>query len=220
VRSDIFTATILAPPPVSIIAAGTDVTKYQGSDGRINATTKGGVAPYTYRWSNGMTTEDLNGIPKGEYTVEVTDAIGQVASTSVMIGEPEPVIVAAPRTKVLEMTHYFGYDADKLDSENEKLQNFINGIESQMKSGKEITVSVKSSASYVPTSDFKSNEDLAKSRANKIKKLLEDHAKNVGLGGKLTVVIAETMVAGPLYEGDRNNFEKYQPFQYITLSAN
>ena len=48
VRSDIYTASILAPPPISIIATGTDVTKYQGSDGRINATTKGGCTVHLF----------------------------------------------------------------------------------------------------------------------------------------------------------------------------
>jgi len=219
VHSDIFTASILAPPPLSIIATGTDVTKYRGSDGRINATTKGGVAPFTYSWSNGMTKEDLSGIPKGEYTVEVTDAIGQTASTTVVIGEPKPVVAVTPTKRSYSMTHYFGYNADKLDLENEKLKDFINGVQSQVKNGKEVTVEIKSSASYVPTREFSSNDELAKSRAKKIKKLLEGYFKDKGLSDNIEVVISETMVAGPLYGNDRDNIEKYQPFQYIALST-
>jgi hypothetical protein len=220
VRSDIYTASILAPPPVSIIAAGTDVTRYQGKDGRINATVKGGVAPFTFEWSNGMTKEDINGIPKGEYTVTVTDAIGQTASATVEIVEPKPVVaVKKARERDYAMTHYFGYNADKLDADNDKLVAFIEGVESQMKNGKDVTIKIKSSASYVPTHNFASNEELAKSRANKIKKLLEDHFKKEGLGDKLTVQITETVVAGPLYKGDRDDVEKYQPFQFIALST-
>lgn len=35
-----------------------------------------GVAPYTYAWSNGATSANLNGLEGGEYTVTVTDASG------------------------------------------------------------------------------------------------------------------------------------------------
>ncbi|MFK7785970.1 MAG: hypothetical protein AB8B56_12680 [Crocinitomicaceae bacterium] len=219
VRSDIYTAAILAPPPVSIIAAGTDVTKYEGTDGRINATTNGGVAPFSYSWSNGMTQEDINGIPKGEYTVVVTDAIGQTATATVEIDEPKPLIVSKPRSRDYTMTHYFGYNADKLDFENEKLLAFVEGVQSQIKDGKEVTIKVKSSASYVPTREFSSNDQLAKSRAQKVKKLLEDHFGDKGMGDKLKVQITEAIVAGPLYKNDRDNVEKYQPFQFIALST-
>ena len=218
-RSDIFTASILAPPPISIIASGTDVTKFEGSDGRINATTKGGVAPYSYVWSNGQTIEDINGIPKGEYTVVVTDDVGQTATTSVTIGEPRPVVVVAPQNREYAMTHYFGYNADKLDAENEKLIAFMNGVQSQVKKGKEVTVNIKSSASYVPTREFKSNDQLAKSRAEKMKKMLEDYFNDKGIGDKLKVVITDYVVGGPLYKNDRDNIEKYQPFQFIALST-
>lgn len=218
VRSDIFTASILAPLPVSISAKGTDVTVYEGKDGRINAITEGGVAPFTYSWSNGMTEEDINGIPKGEYTVTVTDKIGQVASANVVINEPKPTFVTVRKRKYV-MTHYFGYNADKLDEQNEKLQNFLNSVEEQMKAGQTVKVQIKSSASHVPTREFKSNQRLAESRAENTKKLLENYFKSKGLSNSLSVEVAETFVGGPLYENDRDNVEKYQPFQFISLSS-
>lgn len=46
------------------------------SNGIIDITPAGGVAPYTYLWSTGATTQDLaNGGP-GTYTVKITDATG------------------------------------------------------------------------------------------------------------------------------------------------
>ena len=218
-RSDIYHSILVPMPPCVIVASGTDVTTFGGNDGRINATPQGGVAPYSYAWSNGMTVEDPNGIPKGEYTVVVTDKNGQTATTSVVIGEPKQVIAQAKERNFL-MTHYFGYNADKLDADNDKLRVFMDGLEAQMKNGRKMTIQITSAASYVPTREFKSNDQLAKSRADKIKKMLEDYYSSKGLENKLEVVITKTFVGGPLYENDRDKIEKYQPFQYIALTSN
>jgi hypothetical protein len=55
------------------------------SDGCALLTVIGGVAPYTYLWSNGATTQNLTGLPAGIYSVLVTDAMGDTASASVTI---------------------------------------------------------------------------------------------------------------------------------------
>ncbi|MBM3430782.1 MAG: hypothetical protein FJX99_07360 [Bacteroidetes bacterium] len=72
-RSDIYYSTFLNIPPLTASAEGTDVTVYQGSDGKIDLTPKGGVAPYTYAWSNGSDVQDPELLVKGIYTCVVTD---------------------------------------------------------------------------------------------------------------------------------------------------
>jgi hypothetical protein len=42
-------------------------------DYNIEVKPEGGVPPYTYKWSNGMTTSKLTGVPPGKYVVTVTD---------------------------------------------------------------------------------------------------------------------------------------------------
>jgi len=49
----------------------------------------GGVTPYSYSWNNGaFATEDLQGVPAGNYTVIVTDANGCVHTDSISLNQP------------------------------------------------------------------------------------------------------------------------------------
>ncbi|MFN0215154.1 MAG: T9SS type A sorting domain-containing protein [Saprospiraceae bacterium] len=63
-----------------------------GDQGTIDLTVGNGVLPYTYIWSNGETTEDLNGLPLGLYIVTVVDALGCNANLARSIDGPsEPL---------------------------------------------------------------------------------------------------------------------------------
>ena len=46
------------------------------NSGAIDISIVGGTAPYTYLWNTGATTEDLQDVPQGNYTVTVTDVNG------------------------------------------------------------------------------------------------------------------------------------------------
>ena len=211
--SDIWMLNILPPPPPTIAGIGTDVTVYQGSDGKIDATPDSGVAPYTYLWSNGSTDEDPEGLVAGSYDVTLTDALGQTASTTVVIGEPGPAMDIA-------MKHFFGYNANKLTVENGELKSFVSTIEDQLASGREnVTITIVSSASKVRTATWGTNEKLTKSRAEEIKKVLEGYYASKDLTPKVTVEILSTLVDGPDYKGDFENKDKYQPFQFIELKT-
>lgn len=71
--------------PIELVATSTATT---GVDGNGTATAEiisGGVAPFTYVWSNGETTETIDGLHAGVYTVTVTDAAGCSATQSVEV---------------------------------------------------------------------------------------------------------------------------------------
>jgi len=44
------------------------------SDGAIGVTPSGGIAPYSFSWSTGATSQNLTNISEGTYSVTITDA--------------------------------------------------------------------------------------------------------------------------------------------------
>ncbi len=59
-----------------IFLIGTNSTPCNESLGNIDIEVAGGSQPYTYTWSNGMQSQDLENIPEGVYSVIVTDFNG------------------------------------------------------------------------------------------------------------------------------------------------
>jgi hypothetical protein len=58
----------------TITSVITNVSCNGNNDGSIDINPSGGMAPYTYSWSNGATTQDIDSLVAGTYTVTVTDA--------------------------------------------------------------------------------------------------------------------------------------------------
>jgi hypothetical protein len=68
--------TVGSPMPLAS-AATTDMTTCAvAADGAVSVDVQGGVAPYTYAWSNGATSEDLMAVEAGQYSLTITDANG------------------------------------------------------------------------------------------------------------------------------------------------
>ncbi|MFK7926069.1 MAG: T9SS type A sorting domain-containing protein [Bacteroidia bacterium] len=70
--------------PITNLKAISDDGSANG--GQAIAITTGGMMPYTYSWNNGATTDTLNGISPGIYTVYITDALGCQIKDSVRVG--------------------------------------------------------------------------------------------------------------------------------------
>jgi len=70
------------------LLATTNILCNGASTGAIDVSVNEGVAPYTYLWSNGETTEDINNIPAGSYTLTATDFNGCVIANNYIIAEP------------------------------------------------------------------------------------------------------------------------------------
>ncbi|MBK9962336.1 MAG: T9SS type A sorting domain-containing protein [Saprospiraceae bacterium] len=69
-----------------------NVSCYGGNDGFIKLTVQGGTPPYSYVWSDGSTSSELKNISKGNYSVEVKDALGAIIQKSFSVGQATDIL--------------------------------------------------------------------------------------------------------------------------------
>jgi len=82
--------------PTAVFANASATSQIQNgiNDGTATADPVGGVAPYTFEWSNGETSQSISNLSPGTYTVSVTDANGCVVSQSVTVNSVDCAISA------------------------------------------------------------------------------------------------------------------------------
>ena len=80
---------LIAPDKLSInlLSAGNNLC-FGYESGYIKVQATGGVAPYTYSWNTGATTDNIFNLPNGTYIVTVTDANGCTNSYQHIISSP------------------------------------------------------------------------------------------------------------------------------------
>ncbi len=74
--------------PISLNFSRSDVSCFGGRNGSIKITAAGGTAPYTYSWSGGQTSKDINDLTAGIYTITITDSKGCVFTEPISIRQP------------------------------------------------------------------------------------------------------------------------------------
>ncbi len=82
--------------PFSMAASSSSINAscFNTPTGAINFSVVGGTAPYTYSWSNGATTQNVNNLMAGIYSVTATDANGCTFSVSRTITQPDALALS------------------------------------------------------------------------------------------------------------------------------
>lgn len=90
------TAQVSVTSPVQVIATPTvtPVTCLGKSDGKIQLAVTGGVAPYTYLWSNGSTSSLAQNLPVGRHWYKVSDVNGCFTTDTIELDTPLPFSVS------------------------------------------------------------------------------------------------------------------------------
>ncbi len=80
------TAPFNVPQPLELaLAANVGADTCQSSDGTISINPSGGIQPYQYAWSNGISASNLLGLPAGNYLLTLTDANACTSQLSVQV---------------------------------------------------------------------------------------------------------------------------------------
>lgn len=80
-------------PPVSVITASSfkaDATCQQ-NNGAAGVIVSTGATPYTYLWSNGVTTSSISAVSAGNYTVTITDNLGCTLTKTILVKASSPI---------------------------------------------------------------------------------------------------------------------------------
>lgn len=80
-----FNFTITEPSAMQVTSSFTNETYFGANDGTASVNVSGGIQPYTYNWSNGATTNTVNNLAPGNYTVSILDNNGCNSSASFII---------------------------------------------------------------------------------------------------------------------------------------
>ncbi|HRH39044.1 MAG TPA: SprB repeat-containing protein, partial [Flavobacteriales bacterium] len=96
---------IVAPPLLGnstttlLYPGGTQISCAAQSDGAIDLTISGGVAPYSIAWTDGLgfnsNSEDISGLQPGGYQATITDVNGCTSSAFVSLTAPAPLDLTA-----------------------------------------------------------------------------------------------------------------------------
>ncbi len=86
--------------PVSVYAAGIDLSCHGDNQGEIYLSVSGGSGTYNYIWSDGTTGSSVSGLSSGTYSVIVTDGNGCTATTSATLAEPSALVLTSVVTNV------------------------------------------------------------------------------------------------------------------------
>jgi hypothetical protein len=77
---------------VAQISQYNDAFCYGNNDGLAIASAIGGTPPYAYLWSHGAIDSVASSLVAGNYTVTVTDALGDTSSISIFIDQPDSLV--------------------------------------------------------------------------------------------------------------------------------
>ncbi len=95
------TTTVTQPTALTASRVVTNVSCFAGANGAINLTASGATPPYTYKWSDGPTTEDRTNLTATTYTVTVTDSKMCTETSTATVTQPTELTASATATNLL-----------------------------------------------------------------------------------------------------------------------
>lgn len=129
----------------------------------------------------------------------------------------QPVLTASP----CAFEQYYTYNKKDIKKADKAFQKFITDVIAIIKANGTVEMVFESSASKVPTTTYKTNENLTLKRAEDAKARVFEALKAKGIDtSKVNIVAYSTLVQGPDYNDDwKTNKDTYEKYQYIKINA-
>lgn len=155
------------------------------------------------------------------YTQEYLIAMKEKEKELALQKEKENQLANAGKAGTYQYEQHFGYnkmDIKKADKEYIKL---IDGIAEIVKINGKAIVDIEGAASKVPTTTYKTNENLSRLRSEKCKETMLASLKAKGVDtSKIVFNEVNSIVKGPEYADDFvANKSEYEKYQYIKVNA-
>lgn len=84
---------VTEPSPITATISQIASIQCYGQPTELSVTPSGGTAPYTYAWSNGVSTQTNANIPAGNYSVAITDSKTCTGTGNITVTQPAALVV-------------------------------------------------------------------------------------------------------------------------------
>ncbi len=139
------------------------------------------------------------------------------ASTKTAVSHTSETVKVLPAT---DYEFYYKYGRKVINENDQTWINFIDNIVELSKQRPVVTVTIKSSASRVPSRSRGGNPKLAQIRGANLEKLIRSSLAAKGVEKKQVKFIKTSVVGGPKYRGDwKVGRKKYEKHQYVKARA-
>ena len=132
-----------------------------------------------------------------------------------------PQVVNNIEVTPVSFEKYYTYNMKDIAKSEKLFSDFVDGVAKIIEVRGYATISIEGSASKVPTTMFKTNDKLSRSRTNDARNRLIEALEGKGINSKkLKFKSVNSMVQGPNYKNDfEENKATYEKYQYIKLWA-
>lgn len=129
--------------------------------------------------------------------------------------EKRPILKEIPKAK---FDRFFTYDKKVIQPTEEMLANFMDTLQLLADAMDTVKISIESSASFVPTHRYPSNEVLAQKRGEDTRDLILAQAKLADIDTDKLVFTINSYVQGPKYHNDaQERIKDYEKWQYVKV---
>lgn len=132
-----------------------------------------------------------------------------------------PIGTRTDKNLISKSETHFKYNQTDLISRAKDFDDFMKDLKAASSKYEYVEVTIEGSSSKVPTTTYKTNDNLARIRATEAEKKLLSALEAYGIEkSKVRVVAINSLTQGPDYKNDATkNMSVYEQYQYVILKA-